>query len=253
MKKEKGITLVSLVVMIIIILIIASIAVKSTKNSIELATYTTFQTELKIIQTKANEICANEIKEQNGIITKPNIGTTASTHPTLEVRKVNQILQEKANKAGKTIEQIKQGFNLWTKTDINEVLKLESITQDFLVNIEECIVIAVEPFYYEGVNYYMSEQMEDSIYNVEYKNQVSAEGFETTIKQNPANLKKQINIKIKNPKYISKWEVEYQLKGTTQKGKTNNLKIDIDKPGIYILTVKHGEDINLGTIEVSVT
>lgn len=252
MKKEKGITLVSLVVMIIVILIIASIGINGTKNSINLANYTAFQTELKIIQTKTNEICANEIKEQNGIITKPTIGTNASTHPTLEVREVNQILQEKTNKAGKTIEQIKQGFNLWTKTDINEVLKLESITQDFLVNIEECIVIALEPFYYEGINYYMSEQMEDSIYNVTHKNQIEPGEIKLTAGINPITNKNQIKVDIQNSKYISKWDILYKKKEVSKWEKANDYQFDVNEKGTYNVQANHNNEIKLES-EIEIT
>ena len=245
MKNEKGITLVSLIIMIIIILTISTIAIKTSTNSIDLAKYTAFQTELRVIQTKVNEICANEIKENDNIITKPNIGTNASTNPTLKVQEVNKILQEKANKSEKNITQIEQGFNLWTKTDINQTLKIENITQDFLVNIEECIVISVKPFNYEGKDYYMLEQMEDSVYNVTYNNQVVPGEINLTTRINPANKKNQIKVQILNSKYISKWEILWKKKGTSNWWKTNKFEIDVDGEGIYEVQAKNGDKIKL--------
>ncbi len=247
MKKEKGITLVSLVITIIIILIIATIGIKASTTSMDLANYTAFQTELRVMQAKANEICENEIKENNNTITKPNIGTNASTNPTLKVQEVNKILQEKANKAGKNITQIEQGFNLWTKTDIKQTLKIENITQDFLVNIEECIVIAVEPFYYEGKDYYMLEQMKDSVYNVTYKNQVVPGEINLTTRINPTNQKHQIKVQILNSKYISKWEILWRKKGTSNWEKTKKFEFDVDGEGIYEVQAKNGDKIKLAS------
>ena len=245
MKNEKGITLVSLVIMIIVILIISSIAIKTSTNSIDLANYTAFQTELKIMQIKANEL-----QEKNIINVGENL--TVENQNILNKQEVSQELEKKAQASGKNILDIKNGFKLYTQNIINNALKLENITQDFLVNTKDSIVIAVTPYKYEGIDYYMSEQMEDSIYNVTYKNQVSAEGFKTIVTKNPENNKNQINIEIINPKNISKWEIEYQLKGTSYKNKTNKLTFDVDKKGTYIITVKHGDELKFGPTEVQV-
>ena len=56
MKKQEGITLISLVITIIVLSILASVATYSGVSVIKSSKMTAFTTELKIMQTKINTI-----------------------------------------------------------------------------------------------------------------------------------------------------------------------------------------------------
>ena len=55
-KETKGVTLIALVVTIVVLLILASIGINSGQDAINSAKFNEFKSELKIMQTKVNEL-----------------------------------------------------------------------------------------------------------------------------------------------------------------------------------------------------
>ena len=70
MKKESGITLISLAVVIAVLIILAGTGIAVSKDSIKSSKYTALKTELELVQTKVNEIGEEYEKENKTIGTE---------------------------------------------------------------------------------------------------------------------------------------------------------------------------------------
>ena len=177
-KQEKGITLVTLVVMIIILLILASIGVTSWNQAIEYAKFNEFTAELQVMQSKVNELNQNK---------NTDIGTEVSENQknTLDIKEIRNIIFK--NKTNEEITKIKDGFRYCSKEWIKQKLELDSIKRDYLINVEKRYVISCTGFEYKNKTYYMSEQLENGQYNVEYNNKNSSTGSFEVITQKEEN------------------------------------------------------------------
>lgn len=246
-RNEKAITLISLVISIIILVILASIGVTASKSSIQSSKYEVFKTELKVIQTKINEISEEYIKDNKQIGEE----LTDVNKQVLDTTEVVEQLTKKAEDSGSTIQEIKNGFRLCTSEYIKQELEIDNITGDYIVNLQQCIVISAESFKYEGTNYYMLEQMEDGLYNVTYKNQIESTGnFTATANANGEVYN--ITITPEHQKYVSKWKIKYRLQGSTYWETTNNLTFTVNKKGTYEIQVTHGNEVDLGTKTIKI-
>ena len=157
--KSRGITLIALIITIIILLILAGISTYSGLATIRLSKFTTFKTELKIMQTKVNE-WYEEYK--NGDNTSLSLGQEISANPEVEAQ-ANKVFT--ANASGITD---KEGYKFFSKEEIKS-LGVDGVEQDLFINIEKRSVISYEGFEYENVMYYLLSQTSDDMYNVEYE------------------------------------------------------------------------------------
>ena len=246
-KKESGITLLSLIITIIVITIIGGISLNASTDSIKASKYTIFETELKLMQVKINQISEQYTKQNTQIGESLNV----TNKQTLSQPEVTEILNKRAENNQGKLKQIKEGFRLCTAQYITDTLQIEHITRDYLVNIEECLIVSAEPLKYNETNYYMLEQMGDGLYNVAYNNQISNTGtFEVTATKKED--KYEITITPKHEKYVSKWQIQYRLQQKDYWETTENTTFTVDEPGIYEIKVTHGQEIDLGskTIEI---
>ena len=246
-KEEKGITLVTLVITIIVLIIIAGIGVTTSKTTVKSSKYEVFQTELKLMQSKVNEITEQYQKENKQIGEE----LRSSDNQIINSSEVTEQLNIKAQNAGITVDEIKNDFRLCTVEYIEQTLGVENITRDYLVNLKRCIVISAECFEYEGTNYYMQEQMEEGLYNVTYNNQIATTG-DFTVTANATGEGYKITITPEHQKYVSKWQVKYRLQGSTYWKTTNDLTFTVDEQGTYEIQVTHGDEIDLGTKTVTI-
>lgn len=246
-QREKGITLITLVITVIVLIIITGIGVTTSKSTIRSSKYSTFQTELKLMQSKVNEI-TEQYKKENKQIGEE---LRSSDNQILNASEVIEQLNIKAKDAGVTVNEIKNGFRLCTIEYIEKILGVENITRDYLVNLERCIVISTECLEYGGTNYYMQEQMEEGLYNVTYNNQIATTG-DFTVTANAIEEGYKITIIPEHEKYVSKWEVKYRLQGSTYWKTANDLTFTVEKQGTYEIQVTHGDEIDLGTKTVIV-
>ena len=243
---EKGITLVALIIIIIILIILTGIGVNYGSSVVETSRFTEFKTELKTIQARVNELNeADELEIGNALTSEQNEFIDANTN--------NVVTDIIYNGKTETLEKqaIKEGFRYLESADIEEDLMLEGITRSYLINIEYRYVICYEGFTYKGTTYYMSEQMEDSIYNVQYQNKNPSTGsfeVETAVIEKNTKWK----IEISNINYegnISNWTVKYKLEDNSYWDTTDNLTFYVKKAGTYIINVVHGNEVDLGTQE----
>lgn len=238
MKKteEKGVTLVALVTTIIILLIIVSIGTTAGSSAIEYAKFTRFKEELKVLQTKVNELNQNN---------QVDIGTplTNEQKNILKISTISEIIYNGKSEEEKN--KITDGFRYCSNNNMKNDLQFENIKKDYLINVEYRYIISVEGVKYEGTTYYMINQIENEIYNVEYVDKNPKNGsFNVTCVKEDDRWKIEIT-NIQYEGYISNWKIKYRLDGEDWK-KANGPIIYVTKEGNYYVQVSH-EDINLGT------
>lgn len=265
--QEKGITLIALIITIIVLSIILSIGVSMGKNVLKSSEFTAFTTELKIMQTKVNEwnqayknndklvidgenyIGAGNTQTGEKGIQEIGEDLTSESQQILNSTEVNEILSKKAEGNQTRLTEIKDGFRLLTQSYLTEKLKVENITNDYLVNVKERIVVCTYGFEYENVVYYMLEQIDNGLYNVDYKDQNNKEG-DFTVKTTKVGDEWQIEVSnIQHEKYVSKWQVKYQKEGSDIWNTSDSLIFNVPE-GIYQVKVVHGNEIELGPYKV---
>ena len=240
-KETKGVTLIALVVTIVVLLILASIGINSGQDAINSAKFNEFKSELKIMQTKVNEL-----NQSNETEIGPEL--TEQQKNIFNVENVYNIIFE--NKSDEEITNIKNGFRYLSKYSINNDWNLDSITRDYFVNIEKRIVISCIGFEYKGKTYYMSEQFTDGLYNVEYNNKNTQSGsydINTIVEENRCKIEIS-NIQYEEG-YINDWQVKYKLKDSSQWKTSNDLSFYVKEDGTYDIEVVHGNEISLGAKE----
>lgn len=232
--KEKGITLVALVITIVMLLILASIGINSGTSAIETANFSKFKNELKIIQTKVNEL--NEINETE-------IGKKELT--TEQISIINTNIQN-------TTDEIIEGFRYCSKIYIKDELGLEDVNRDYLINVKYRYVILNEGYEYKGKIYYMINQLEDGAYNVEYNNKNPEEGdFDVNFVKESDRWKIEIT-NISYDGYISNWKVEYRASEDEDWKTANGLIFYVGKQGYYYVRVSH-DNIKLGSKLINIS
>lgn len=242
-KEEKGVTLIALVTTIIILLILVSIGVTSGTEAINFANFSQFKNELQILQTKVNELNQNNTTDIGQELTDVQ-------KQLLEKVTISDIIykdksdEEKAN--------IQNSFRYCDSDYIKNYLKLESVEKDYIINVEHRYVICAQGYYYKGTTYYMVNQIENGVYNVQYNNKNEKEGsFEVNSTKENDRWKIEI-LNITYNGYINNWEVKYRLAEDKYWKTANNLSFYVTKEGNYYIQVIHGEDINLGSKLVSI-
>ena len=138
---ENGITLISLIMTIIILSILASIGITSGKQTIDMANYNQFKSELTVLQTKINDLN----QENNN-----NIGQQLSRdqEAILDTKEVSDIIYKGKTEEEKT--KIKNGFTFVSSYTIQKQLGLE-VSKDYLINIEYRYVVACKGVDYDGI------------------------------------------------------------------------------------------------------
>ena len=237
--KENGITLVALVIMIVLILILVSIGYTVGDSTMNSARFTQFKNELKIMQTKVNEL--NQKNETN-------VGQklTESQEGILDMPEISNIIYDgKTDEKEKT--KIKNGFRYLSSYYINTELNWYSIKRDYLINIECRYIIFPEGFEYEGIKYYMIDQMENETFNVQYNDKNEKTGdFEVVLTKEKNRAKVEIS-NIQYNGYVDKWQVKYKLEDDSYWKTSYSLTFYIKEEGTYNVKVVHGDEIDLGT------
>lgn len=244
--KDKGITLISLVLSILILLILASIGFTAGMSTINYAKFSEFKSELQILQTKVNELNQNN---------QLNIGKELNQEQkkVFEKKEIIDIIFK--NKSEEEKQKIINGFRYYSASDIGKKFDFESIKRDYIINVEYRYIIYYQGFEYKGIIYYMINQMNDTVYNVEYKDKNSKTGtFEIVTTKEYDRWKIEIT-NIKYDGYINNWDVKYRYDSINS---DNNLNYDyedwinvnglvfyVTKPGNYYIKVSNGDDINL--------
>ncbi len=242
--KEKGVTLVALVTMIILLLILASIGYTVGDSTIDTAKFTQFKSELKVMQSKINEL-----NQEN----KTDIGQklTDNQKSILNITAISDIIYNGKTEQEKT--KIQNGFRYISKNYINTELNLDSVGRNYLINVEYSYVIFPDGFKYEGTTYYMIDQIEGEVYNVRYNDKNEKTGsFEVNATQENNKYKIEIT-NIQYNGYVDKWQVKYKLEGNSYWETSDSLTFYLKDEGTYTINVVHGDEIDLGTKTVTIS
>ena len=235
---ERGVTIVALVTTIIILLILSTIGVTSGKSTIEFSNFNKLKNQLTVLQIKVNEL-----NQQN----KTDIGQEIGDNQKLILNNEivsNIIYKDKTEKEKNTIE---AGFRLLNGNQIKDQLGLDGYKGNYLINVKYRYVVLCEGLEYNGITYYMIDQMEDGLYNVEYHNKNSDSGsFEVNIIAEGDKCKVEIT-DINYDGYVSDWQVKYKLSTNSQWNTSDDLNFYVRQQGVYDIKVVHGDEIELET------
>ena len=243
-KSEKGVTLITLITMIAVILLLASIGYTVGDSTIDTAKFTQFKSELKVMQSKINEL-----NQEN----KTDIGQklTDNQKSILNITAISDIIYNGKTEQEKT--KIQNGFRYISKNYINTELNLDSVGRNYLINVEYSYVIFPDGFKYEGTTYYMIDQLEGEVYNVRYNDKNEKTGsFEVNATQENNKYKIEIT-NIQYNGYVDKWQVKYKLEGNSYWETSDSLTFYLKDEGTYTINVVHGDEIDLGTKTVTIS
>ncbi len=254
MKKERGVTLVTLAITITVLIIIASVATYSGIEIINSSRQIKFTAELKIMQVQINSIY-QKYKENNPIVINGTTyyGEKEAGTGKLTILQIGQELsgevQTQANKI--FTELVNDGNSGITSTDTTgyrywnvETIKslgIEGVEQDCFVNVEKRSVISYKGLKHEGKMYYVLNQLPDNLYNVEYDNpNTGAPTFDVNYEK-IGDSKWRINISnIQYAGYINKWKVQYKLEGKNYWNTTEDMSFVVNESGIYDIIIENG-------------
>ena len=244
---SKGVTLIALVITIIVLLILASVATYSGVGVIRSSQFTTFITELKIMQTQVNDLYdqwKNEnikIDDTNGTITNASDNITIGKDLTY-----NLTVQDQANTV--LVEELGLASSINDLYDYKyfdqetlQNLKIEGITREFFINIKTRNVVSYEGYTYEGVTYYTLEQVPQGLYNVDYDPQQAGDPtFDVSYEEIGENKWRVTVSNIQYDGYIDKWSVKYQKEGSEYWSTTEDMSFVVRERGTYKIKVFNG-------------
>ena len=162
MRKNKGITLISLIVMIIVIIILASVASRTGLSVIRESKYNRAISEMKIMQTKINEIYEDY---KNGDETQYGAEIPAQVQSKAQTA-YNAVNPNNSHPEVGAFED----YKYYSADYIKNTLDVDGIDGDYLVNIKTRTAISIDGAKNEGTTYYALCQISGEQYNVEYIN-----------------------------------------------------------------------------------
>lgn len=236
--KEKGVTLIALITTIVVILILASIGITAGTSTIKSVNFSQFKNELSILQIKVNEL--NENNEFKIGQELPEL--SADKKDILKKDEISNIIYKDVTDSEKV--KIQEGFKYYSVQYLQNELELEGIKRDYLINIEYRYVICCDGFNYNGIVYYMIDQIDSEVYNVRYKEKNSKEEKVKFIVNDPIKENDRWKIEISNIEYsgyINNWQVRYRLEENPYWSNANGLSFYVTKEGNYYVQVVHDE------------
>jgi len=175
MRKEKGITLVSLVITIVVLLIIASTTIHNGMVSLDNTKLNGFYMYLETVQKKVDEVAStNEtfIDSSGNTIIVKQAGIAYSDLEDDKKTLLQQIIQLEEPTLNP------QNFRYFTTQNLKNILDLEDARYNVFIDFDNRIIIAEEGIKIGDTTYYM---LKNNIYHSEY----STSKLPTLIIENP--------------------------------------------------------------------
>ena len=244
---SKGVTLIALVITIIVLLILASVATYSGVGVIRSSQFTTFITELKIMQTQVNDLYDQwkngniKIDDTNGTITNASdnstIGKDLTYNSTVQAQ-ANTVLVETLGLASSIADL--SNYKYFDQETLQN-LRIEGITREFFIDIKTRSVVSYEGYTYEGVTYYTLDQVPQGLYNVDYDPQQAGDPtFDVSYEEIGENKWRVTVSNIQYDGYIDKWTVQYQEDGANYWSSTEDMSFVVTKSWIYNIKIVNG-------------
>ena len=228
LRKNSGITLISLVVIIIVILILAGTATYTGIASVQSARIATFEAELKTVRLQLNS--SSEIEKYK------KLDTDKLTDA--QIKFLNDVQTELNNEnLGITLDI--DNFKYFSKQDIKNLSSIE-ITRDVYVDAINKIVVSSIAEQYDGKTYYILEQLEDNVYNVEENIENSGD---ITFETKANDLTVEVSNITYNAPYVNKGTIQYKLNTdknwttVAQDTTSKNVSFNVSEYGIYNIRV----------------
>ena len=241
-KNIKGITLIALVVMIIIILILTAIGASIGTNTIRKSRYYKAVSEMKVMQTKVNELYEDFIGGDESLLTLGKDLQESGIYN--EAAKAFDVAKEK-NLTAKEIGEFSD-YRYYTAEDVKQTFNIDGIDLDFILNIKSRTVICLDGLKLDGQTYYSLNEIEDEQYNVEYIdptiNYSPNGGFYILEKSEPLEIKVKLTPKNIPVNLTLEYEYAWSNSNTTKPDKwtvfeaDNEInKTDITEEGTWYL------------------
>lgn len=218
-------------------MILATITTSTGINSVRESKFTKFKTQMEIMQAQVdylNEKYKNELEQANKEGTEfTELGETVDLN--------NQNMKDSFIGAGITEENEQKKYRYYNKTTL-EKLDVSDIEIEFLVNLKERKVIAINGYQYDNKNYYTLQQINGTsttepftrIKNVTVDNtkyEKIEEGYKITLEN------------VQCSEYVGKYDVKYREENSTNyktagKGITEtNYSFIVYKTGKYYIQI----------------
>ena len=224
---------------VIILLILASIATYSGVSTVRSARLTAFTTELKIMQTEANNLY-DEYKEKPTEIGKEITGEAQTQFNTaiasLEADGISISSSDQAN------------YRYFDQETIQS-LEIEGVEGEFFVNVATRSIISYEGFNYENKRYYTLGQLPNGLYNVDYAENKNVPTFEVNYEDIGNNKTKVVISNIQYDGYIDKWQIKYKKEDQDYWNTTEDTEFIITEEGNYVFVIENG---NVASVEKTV-
>ena len=185
MKKDSGVTLVSLAITIIIIGILTSVVVYTGASAIERSHVSRFTADMKIVQSHVNSIY-EEIKL--GDISYYSTGRALDTLTTATKTQVDIALAAEG-----ITETAKTDYRYFNESDLN-MIGIEEIEREVLINFKTRHVMSVYPVEKDGELYYSQEALDGTKYNIQYDNTINTGNLDFELTNEKDGTKWKINI-----------------------------------------------------------
>lgn len=177
--------MVTLTITIIVLIILASVTTYSGVEAIQNAKYNNTIAQLKVMQTKVDELYEDYQNGDETIKTTIlNQGTATSEKATELNNAYSVATNENINGADLGLE---EDYRYYTKDYIKNNLDLDGINCDFFINIKARAVLLTEKLEYKNQNYYSLCQIEGELYSVKYIPEQIANMPEGWVKANKNN------------------------------------------------------------------
>ena len=245
MKSEKGVTLLILVVTAVLLIILVTIVANNGANTMKVAEYEVFVSELELIQNKVNVI---KIQQKENTVLQDyynNLGTGID-ETTLTPVQIEEL--EKYINISDTTNRLISGKQL-EKIDISNI----DDEKRFVINFNQGIVISLDGIRYKGTNYYKLSEVPNGTYEIEYTKKTGEISFDVDFTYESNEKFQFVLSNISFPGYSNKGKVMYQIEGEDfwrdVQGTWNNDKttftFNTSRTGIYNIKIEDS-DGNVG-------
>ena len=166
---KSGITLIALVVTIIVILILAAIGTNVGLNTIRESKYVEAVSEMKIMQSKVNEMY-EEYRSGNEVISGEEIPESGELHDKAwESFKVAYDNNQTVKYIGeKNEESLLENYQYFSSDAVKDNLDVDGVNSDFIVSVKYRTVILLNGIKRDGKTYYSLNEIETEQHNIDY-------------------------------------------------------------------------------------
>ncbi len=249
-KDNKGITLIALVITIIIMSVLVTVVTYSGIDTYKNAKVTNFVAQMKLIQSKVDDLVQNKTKEEinnlglNEVTTSEQINAINTAYNNQEI--LSNVISE---------------YKVFTTNQLLDIFEIEDIESDIMVNFTTREVVSVNGIDNEGKNFYTQYKLPNgqaliqdtnpTNRNLEFSLEAVTDGLNATITIS--------NIKIANGTLSYKEQNDSYWQTITNYTETGEIySVSVSKTGTYEFVLKDNvsgknsnESIeNEGTIEI---